>query len=237
MRYCTNCGKQIADYDLFCSRCGAATSIKNCPCCGNVIGFEDIYCKYCGKDQSAPVSRESSKEVYEEKTAETDGGLNKAGSAVYATEGINPETPHYDTNTGAQVSEPFNPQPQYRYPQAQIPQSPYQPAPFTPMQYPPVMYQQMPYPPAVYAPMQRKGLFKKGILPLFIWSLILVAMINPVGTALSAVSTFYLLSANADAEYAETGIRKKKSLILNIAASAIDLLTFIVLFIMVIKMR
>lgn len=243
MKYCNKCGNQLADNSLLCSRCGAATSIKICPGCGNAICFEDIYCKHCGRYQSTPVTGETATDVCEAQPEKSDDELNDGENTVSKTAAadVNTECSQPDANIGVPVSQPYNTQPQYRFPQAQMPQSPYDPAAFQPMPYNASPYQQLPFPPVMYAPnpmpARRNRLFKKGILPLFIWSLILVMLINPVGTTLSAISTFYLLCANADQESAETDLRKKKSLILNIAASAIDFLTFIALLIMAIKMK
>lgn len=62
MKFCTNCGSQIPDEDMFCTSCGARqqetaqhemppTAHGNetrCPCCGTVIVGDDLFCTNCG---------------------------------------------------------------------------------------------------------------------------------------------------------------------------------------------
>lgn len=252
MRYCTNCGKQIADNDLFCSRCGTATSIKKCKFCDKIIGADDIFCKYCGKDQSKPLDSETEKDASE---ANTDNAVQDSGSGaeVVSADAI-PNSAAPSANAANNSSQQYCAQQNYRqpvYPQPFYPLPPLAPYPYAPnnntapvaaMPYPPAKYSPMVYPPMVYPPMAyqyppKKRLFKKGVLPLFIWSLILVVLINPVGTVLSAISTFFLLSANTDKEDYEADIKKKKALVLNIASSAFDVITITVLIVLAVTMK
>ncbi|MBI2853696.1 MAG: zinc-ribbon domain-containing protein [Chloroflexi bacterium] len=46
-KYCPSCGSHIQTDDAFCSRCGAALSLK-CPGCAAAIGPDDRFCAKCG---------------------------------------------------------------------------------------------------------------------------------------------------------------------------------------------
>lgn len=62
MKFCTNCGSQIPDEDMFCTSCGARQqdttqhevpptvhdNETRCPCCGTLIVGDDMFCTNCG---------------------------------------------------------------------------------------------------------------------------------------------------------------------------------------------
>lgn len=74
-----------------------------------------------------------------------------------------------------------------------------------------------------------KKKYKKHVIPLLVWSLILVVLINPLGTVLGAISSVYLLSANTVEDDEQRSLKIKKSLILCTTATVFDILSIIVL--------
>ncbi len=55
MRYCTECGRPIADDARFCENCGKSVSadpaaVLSCPCCGMPLSSMDVVCPGCGSE-------------------------------------------------------------------------------------------------------------------------------------------------------------------------------------------
>jgi hypothetical protein len=75
---------------------------------------------------------------------------------------------------------------------------------------------------------------KKGFLPFFIWSLILIPFFNPLGTPFGVIASLFCLSADADRSEQSDG-KIRKAAILCFAATVIDITSLIVLILLAMK--
>ena len=64
MKYCSNCGKELNDDDLFCSKCGTKQIIeRKCINCGIKLDKDAVFCPKCGTKQESETIVEDSTSI------------------------------------------------------------------------------------------------------------------------------------------------------------------------------
>ena len=64
MKYCSNCGKELNDDDLFCSKCGTKQIIeRKCINCGIKLDEDAVFCPKCGTKQESETIVEDSTSI------------------------------------------------------------------------------------------------------------------------------------------------------------------------------
>lgn len=64
MKYCSNCGKELKDDDLFCSKCGTKQILeRKCINCGIKLDEDAVFCPKCGTKQESETIVENSTSI------------------------------------------------------------------------------------------------------------------------------------------------------------------------------
>ena len=64
MKYCSNCGKELNDDDLFCSKCGTKQILeRKCINCGIKLDEDAVFCPKCGTKQESETIVEDSTSI------------------------------------------------------------------------------------------------------------------------------------------------------------------------------
>ena len=80
MKYCSNCGKELNDDDLFCSKCGTKQILeRKCINCGIKLDEDAVFCPKCGTKQESETIVEDSTSInnYPNRTTKKEYKLNQ----------------------------------------------------------------------------------------------------------------------------------------------------------------